>query len=92
MNQLSPTIKVRIGKKRVLVIPKVIAKALNIDEGTVVEITVEGDKIVIKPVKDAIWLSLYGKKVTQVTLKELEKEGIERQKEYMREQANSKYK
>ena len=80
---MSLTVRARIGKKRVLVIPKVIAKALNIDEGTVVEITVEGDKIVIKPVRDAIWLSLYGKKVAHVTLKELEEESIERQKEYM---------
>ena len=80
---MSLTVRARIGKKRVLVIPKVIAKALNIDEGTVVEITVEGDKIVIKPIRDAIWLSLYGRKVAHVTLKELEEESIGRQKEYM---------
>jgi len=67
----------------VLVIPKVIAEALNIDEGTTVEMTVEGDKIVIRPVRDAIWLSLYGKKVARITLKELEEESVERQKEYM---------
>ena len=83
MNYLSLTIRARIGKKRVLVIPKVIAEALNIDEGTTVEMTVEGDKIVIRPVRDAIWLSLYGKKVARITLKELEEESVERQKEYM---------
>lgn len=65
-----------------LVIPKVIAKTLNIDEGTIVEITVEEDKMIIKPVRDAIWLSLHGKKVARVSLKELEEESIERQKEY----------
>ena len=82
---MSLTVKARIGKKRVLVIPKAIAEKLSIDEGSAVRITASGDKIVIEPLRDAIWLSLHGEKVAHVTLKELEEESIEQQKRYLKE-------
>ncbi len=72
---------VRIGKRRTLVIPKKIAENLGIEEGMRVNLRVEGDKMIIEPIRDAIWLALHGKKVAKVTLKELEEESFERQKE-----------
>ena len=80
---MSLTVKARIGKKRVLVIPKKIAEQLNLDEGSTVKITASGNKIIIEPLRDAIWLSLHGEKIAQVTLKELEEESIEQQKKYV---------
>jgi len=82
---LSLTVKARIGKKRVLVIPKAIAEKLSLDEGSTVRITAIGDKIIIEPLRDAIWLSLHGEKIAHVTLKELEEESIEQQKRYLKE-------
>lgn len=72
-------VKTRIGKKRVLVIPKKIAERLNLDEGTAVKITASEGKMVVEPIRDAIWLSLHGEKVARVTLKELEEESLEQQ-------------
>lgn len=78
------TLKTRIGKKRVLVIPKKIAEFLGLREGSQVKITAFKDKLVIEPVHDAIWLSLYGEKVARTTLKELEEESVEQQKKYIK--------
>jgi len=77
---LNLSVKAKIGKKRTLVIPKAIAETLNIDEESKVKITVLNDKIVIKPLRDAIWLSLHGEKLANLTLEDLEEESIEQQK------------
>ena len=82
---LSLTVKARIGKKRVLVIPKVIAENLGLDEGSTVKITATGDKIIIEPLRDAVWLSLHGEKIARITLKELEEESFEQQKRRLKE-------
>ena len=82
---MSLTVKARIGKKRVLVIPKVIAENLGLDEGSTVKITAAGDKIIIEPLCDAVWLSLHGEKVARITLKELEEESFEQQKRRLKE-------
>ena len=80
---LSLTVKAKIGKKRVLVIPKKIAEYLKLEEGSTVKITALNNKIIIELVYDAVWLSLYGEKVARVTLEELEGESIEQQKKYI---------
>jgi len=82
---LSLTFKRRIGKKRVLVIPKAIAEALSLEEGSAVKITATEDKIIIEPLRDAIWLSLHGEKIARITLKELEEESLEQQRKYLKE-------
>jgi len=82
---LSLTVKARIGKKRVLVIPKAIAESLSLDEGSIVRITAAGDRIIIEPLRDAVWLSLHGEKIARITLKELEEESFERQRKYLKE-------
>ncbi len=74
------TIEVRVGKRRTIVIPKDIAKALGIDEGSRLKLEVRGDSIILKPVSDAVWLSLHGEKIAKISLKELEAESIAEQK------------
>jgi antitoxin MazE len=71
---------VRIGKKRTLVIPKKIAKELGISENTLMKLDVEGDKIIMTPLMDAVWLSIHGEKFCRITLKELEEESVAEQK------------
>ncbi len=75
------SVEVRVGKRRTIVIPKRIAQSVGIKEGTLVTMRVEGEKVIIEPKKDAIWLALHGKKVAKVTLEELEEESLERQEE-----------
>ena len=79
---VSVSTEVRIGKRRTLVIPKNIAEKLGIKEGDK-KITVVGDKLVLQPIRDAVWLSLYGKKVAKVTLEDLEATSIEEQATYV---------
>ncbi|MCS7385465.1 MAG: AbrB/MazE/SpoVT family DNA-binding domain-containing protein [archaeon GB-1867-005] len=73
------TFKAKVGKKRVLVIPKKAAEILSIREGTTVKITIDNDRMIIEPIRDAIWLSLYGEKIANISLKELEEISIEEQ-------------
>ncbi len=75
------SVTTRVGRRRTLVIPKRIADALGIGEGTVVVVRVEGDRLVVEPKRDAVWLALHGKKVARITLEELERESLERQEE-----------
>jgi len=79
----SVSTEVRIGKRRTLVIPKNIAEKLGIKEGDKIKITVVGDKLVLQPIRDAVWLSLYGKKIAKVTLEDLEATSIEEQDKYV---------
>jgi AbrB family looped-hinge helix DNA binding protein len=76
---MSLTRELRVGKKRTVVIPKAIAEALNIDEGSRLLAEVKDGYIILKPLPDAITLSLKGNKITKVTLNELENASIEEQ-------------
>ena len=76
---MSIVVETRVGKKRVIVIPKPIAEAVKIEEGQRVRIIASGDKIIIEPVRDAIWLALYGKKIGRITPEELEEESLREQ-------------
>jgi AbrB family looped-hinge helix DNA binding protein len=80
---VSVSAEVRIGKRRTLVIPKNIAEKLGKKEGDKIKITVVGDKLVLQPIRDAVWLSLYGKKIAKVTLEDLEATSIEEQDKYV---------
>jgi AbrB family looped-hinge helix DNA binding protein len=79
----SVSTEVRIGKRLTLVIPRNVAEKLGIKEGDKIKITVVGDKLVLQPIRDAVWLSLYGKKVAKVTLEDLEATSIEEQDKYV---------
>jgi len=79
----SVSTEVRIGKRLTLVIPRNVAEKLGIKEGDKIKITVVEDKLVLQPIRDAVWLSLYGKKVAKVTLEDLEATSIEEQDKYV---------
>mgnify|MGYP000318295519 CR=1 FL=1 len=79
---MSLSLEARVGKKGVLVIPKKVAELLGLTEGSRVKIIASRDRMVIEPIRDAIWLSLHGEKVARITLEELEEESVERQEEY----------
>ena len=80
---MSLIVEIRVGRKRTIVIPKAIAEALGIDEGSKLKLTVENGKIILEPIPDAIQLSLRGDKLGKVSLKDLEAESIEIQKKYI---------
>ena len=78
---MSVVVETKIGKKRVIVIPKVIADAVKIREGQKVRIMAVEDKIVIEPVRDAVWLALYGRKIGKILPEEIEEESLHEQEE-----------
>jgi len=81
---MSVIVETKIGKKRVIVIPKVIADAVKVHEGQKVRIMAVEDKIVIEPVRDAIWLALYGRKIGKILPEEIEEESLHEQEELSR--------
>lgn len=73
---MSLVIESKVGRKRVIVIPKAIAEAVKIREGQKIRIMAVEDKIVIEPVRDAIWLALYGEKIGRILPEEIEEESM----------------
>jgi AbrB family looped-hinge helix DNA binding protein len=65
--------EVKVHKKGIIVIPAEVRKKLNIKEGSVIELEVEGDKIILK--RKMTLLDGYGidKDMGDLALKELEK-------------------
>ena len=84
LSQTSEIVRVRVSRKTTIVIPEKIAEILGIDEGTILEMSVVGDSLVLKPKPSAIDLALRGKKFAKITLEELERISIERQREYIK--------
>ena len=60
-------------------IPKRIADAVKIKEGQRVRIEVVDDKIIIEPIRDAIWLAIHGRKIGKILPKEIEEESLHEQ-------------
>jgi len=67
-------VKVRISKKYTLYIPKAVAEAAGIREGDIVELRVEGSRIIVEPVLDALSFALKGPKFAYTTFEEFERE------------------
>jgi transcriptional regulator, AbrB family len=65
--------EVKVHKKGIIVIPAEVRRRLNIKEGSVIELEVEGDKIILK--RKLTLLDAYGidKEMGDSTVKELEK-------------------
>ena len=76
---MSLVVESKVGRKRVVVIPKAIAEAVKIREGQKIRIMAVEDKIVIEPVRDAIWLALYGEKIGRILPEEIEEESMREQ-------------
>jgi len=83
---MSLTMDIRVGRKRTIVIPKAVAEALGIDEGSRLLLEVRDGYIVLKPIPDAISLSLKGEKIARITLEELEETSVEEQRKYLGEE------
>jgi len=64
---MSLTFRAKVGKKRILVIPKRMAELLGLSEGSMVKITAFKDKMMIEPIRDAVWLSIHGEKVARLS-------------------------
>ncbi len=73
-------VRVKVGKRRTVVIPKKIAEELGVEEGMFMRIEIDEGKIILKPELDAISIAVKGKKVAKVTLEELERISVEEQK------------
>ncbi|NOZ89349.1 MAG: AbrB/MazE/SpoVT family DNA-binding domain-containing protein [Crenarchaeota archaeon] len=76
---MSLTMETRVGRKRVLVIPKAIAEAVGLQEGQRVRIRAEDGRIVIEPVRDPIWLALHGRRIGRIEPEELEEDSLAEQ-------------
>ena len=76
---MGASVETKVGRKRVIVIHKKIADAVGLREGQRVRIAVQGGKIVIEPIKDAIWLALHGKKIGRIMPEEVEEESLREQ-------------
>lgn len=65
--------KIRVGKRGVIVIPKDIREKMGLEEGSILDLQVEGDKIILKA-KD-LWSELRrrGRKL-RVNVEEAERE------------------
>ncbi|QXJ28483.1 hypothetical protein J5U23_01352 [Saccharolobus shibatae B12] len=65
--------EVKVHKKGIIVIPVEVRRRLNIKEGSVIELEVEGDKIILK--RKMTLLDAYGidKEMGNSAVKELEK-------------------
>ena len=75
-----PTFEVKVSRKRLIAIPKAVADELGIAEGSRLRLHVEDDKIVLEPVRDALWFAMHEPKVAYVGFEELEEESESEQK------------
>jgi AbrB family looped-hinge helix DNA binding protein len=73
---LGVVIETKVGRKRVIVIPKAVAEAVGIREGQKVRVMAVEGRIVIEPVRDAVWLALYGRKIGRIAPEEVEGESL----------------
>jgi AbrB family looped-hinge helix DNA binding protein len=62
-SNVSEAFEVKVSKKRLIFIPKDVAERLGIEKGMKLRLSVEGDRIVIEPARDALWFALHGPKV-----------------------------
>jgi len=75
-----PVFEVKISKKRLISIPKAVADMLGIVEGMKLKVYIEDNKkdnkIILEPVRDALWYAIYGLKIGFISFKEIEEESI----------------
>ena len=75
-----PAFEVKVHSGRRITIPKTVADLLGIEEGSRLRLHVEGDRIVLEPVRDAIWFAIHGPTVAYVGFEELEEESESEQR------------
>jgi AbrB family looped-hinge helix DNA binding protein len=52
--------EVKVHSEKRITIPKAVADLLGIEEGSRLRLRVEGDRVVLEPVRDALWLVMHG--------------------------------
>ncbi len=82
---MSVVVEKRVGRKRVLVIPKKVADIVGLSEGQKVRIYARDGRIVIEPVRDAIWLALHGRKIGKLMPEEVEEESLREQEKLLKQ-------
>jgi AbrB family looped-hinge helix DNA binding protein len=75
----APVFEVKVSRKRLVAIPKAVAEKLGIVEGMKLKLYVEEDRIVLEPVRDALWFAVHGPKVGYIGFEELEEESLREQ-------------
>ena len=75
----APVFEVKVSRKRLVTIPKAVAEKLGIVEGMKLKLYVEEDRIVLEPVRDALWFAVHGPKVGYIGFEELEEESLREQ-------------
>ncbi|MCY0861516.1 MULTISPECIES: AbrB/MazE/SpoVT family DNA-binding domain-containing protein [Metallosphaera] len=71
--------QVKLGKKYMIRIPKGIAEELDLKEGTRFILRVRGDEMILKPIRDPVWLAIHGKKFATISPEEVERISEEEQ-------------
>jgi len=79
--EVASEVRVRISKKYTLYIPRDIANAVGIKEGSLVKLRVEGCKVVMEPIPDPFDLALEGPKFAKITFEDFERESERAQAE-----------
>jgi len=80
---MSSEVKVRVSKKNTIYIPKAIADAAGIKEGSYVRLKAEKFRIIIQPVINPFELALKGPKYAKTSFEEFEKGSEELQHEIL---------
>jgi len=75
-----PVHEVKVHRGRRITIPRAVADLLGIGEGSRLRLHVEGGRVVLEPVRDALWFAMHGPKVAYVGFEELEGESEREQK------------
>jgi len=74
------TFEVKVHRGRRITIPRAVADLLGIGEGSRLRLYVEGDRVVLEPVRDALWFAVHGPKVAYIGFEELEGESESEQR------------
>jgi len=74
------TFEVKVHRGRRITIPKAVADLLGIGEGSRLRLRVEDNRVVLEPVRDALWFAIHGPKVAYIGFEELEGESEREQK------------
>ncbi len=69
----------KLSRKRIVVLPKAAVERLGLVEGQRIRVVVEDNRIVIEPIRDAIWYALHGPKIGKISFEELEEESLREQ-------------
>ena len=56
----TPVFEVKVSRKRLVAIPKAVAKKLSIVENLKLKLYVEGSRIVLEPVRNTLWFAVHG--------------------------------